>query len=47
MFEIKYHPFFFGVDWENLRNQKSPYIPEIKGDLGSRFDIYDEEEPWY
>ncbi|EAR97940.1 Serine/Threonine kinase domain protein (macronuclear) [Tetrahymena thermophila SB210] len=44
--EIKIHPFFQGIDWKNIRNQKSPYIPEIKGPLGSRFDKYEEEEPW-
>ncbi|KAL4499268.1 hypothetical protein ABPG72_006854 [Tetrahymena utriculariae] len=44
--EIKIHPFFQGIDWKNIRGSKSPYIPEIKGPLGSRFDKYEEEEPW-
>ncbi|CDW55491.1 serine:threonine protein kinase LATS1 [Trichuris trichiura] len=27
--DIKRHPFFQGIDWENLRNVKAPYRPEI------------------
>ena len=42
--EIKAHPFFRGLDWENLRNTKSPFLPEIKDDEDvSRFDKFDEE----
>ncbi|EGR31189.1 protein kinase domain protein [Ichthyophthirius multifiliis] len=37
--EIKIHPFFQGVDWKNIRNQKSPFIPNIKSDIDdSRFE---------
>lgn len=28
--EIKAHPFFEGVDWEGIRNQKAPFIPQLK-----------------
>ena len=46
--EIKAHPFFRGLDWENLRNTKSPFMPEIKDDEDvSRFDKFDEEQPFY
>ena len=27
--EIKAHPFFFGIDWRNLRQKKPPFIPEV------------------
>ena len=29
--EIKAHPFFEGVDWENIRSQKAPIDPKVKG----------------
>lgn len=28
--EIKKHPFFKGLDWENVRNVKPPFIPNVK-----------------
>lgn len=28
--EIKKHPFFKGIDWDNLRNLKSPFVPNVK-----------------
>jgi len=46
--EIKSHPFFKGLDWNNLRNTKSPFIPKVKEeDDTTRFDDFDEEEPWF
>lgn len=27
--EIKAHPFFFGIDWKNIRNKKPPFIPDV------------------
>ena len=37
--EIKDHPFFKGIDWQNLRKTKSPYIPKVKNEVDfSRFD---------
>lgn len=46
--EIKKHPFFKGIDWNNLRKTKSPFIPNVKEeDDTTRFDDFDEEEPWF
>ena len=46
--EIKSHPFFDGLDWENIRVAKSPYMPELNSDDDcKRFDKFDEEEPFY
>ena len=46
--EIKAHPFFVGIDWDNLREAKAPYIPVLDNDEDCRrFDKFDEEEPFY
>ena len=29
MTEIKAHPFFAGVDWDNIRSSKTPFVPEV------------------
>jgi hypothetical protein len=29
--EIQQHPFFKGIDWKNIRNQKAPFKPVLKG----------------
>ena len=42
---IKKHPFFNGIDFNNIRNQKPPYIPDKKK-LTSNFDNFEEKEPW-
>ena len=46
--EIKCHPFFKDVDWENIRNTKAPFIPDIKNDYDtSYFETYEKKEPFY
>ena len=46
--DIKKHPFFEGLDWENLRKIKSPYIPNVTSDISTEnFDKFDEEEPFF
>lgn len=45
--EIMNHPFFDGVNWDNLRAHKAPWIPELKSDEDCvNFDHFDEEEPF-
>ena len=46
--EIKKHPFFKGVDWDNIRNTKAPFIPDIKNDYDTKyFEEFEVEEPFY
>ena len=35
--EIMQHPFFEGVDWEQLRSQPAPFVPELTDDADSRY----------
>jgi len=43
--EIKAHPFFKGVDWNNLRMQRAPFIPQLSSPIDtSYFDEYALEE---
>ncbi len=46
--EIKAHPFFHGINWKELKNKKSPYVPEMKSSIWVpvHFDQYPEQEPW-
>eukprot|EP00743_Colponemidia_sp_Colp-15_P000587 GILK01000659.1.p1 GENE.GILK01000659.1~~GILK01000659.1.p1 ORF type:complete len:505 (+),score=87.31 GILK01000659.1:204-1517(+) len=45
--EIKRHPFFRGIDWDNLRNTTAPNMPEVYGETDTRnFDDFsDDEDP--
>ena len=46
--EIKKHPFFKGLDWENIRSIKPPFIPKIKNDYDTKyFETFEEKEPFY
>lgn len=46
--EIKSHPFFKGLDWDNIRNTKPPFIPFISSPYDSHyFETYAEKEPFY
>ena len=46
--EIKAHPFFKGIDWEAMREQKAPYIPTITSEVSNEnFDQFDEEDPFH
>ena len=46
--EIKAHPFFKSIDWDNIRNIKAPFIPDIKNDYDTKyFESFQIEEPFY
>ena len=46
--EIKQHPFFEGVDWNNMLSVKAPWVPVLKSKTDNiNFDKFDEEEPFY
>jgi serine/threonine kinase 38 len=46
--EIKNHPFFNGVDWDNIRNSKPPFIPFLKNEYDtSYFENFEANEPFY
>ena len=46
--EIKKHPYFKGIDWNNIRKMKAPFIPELKNDYDTHyFDTFPEQEPFY
>ena len=46
--EIKAHPFFRGIDWENLRNEAAPFQPQLKSITDTKYfpsDIKIDENP--
>ncbi|CAG9330427.1 STK38_13 [Blepharisma stoltei] len=46
--EIKTHPFFSGINWDNLRKARAPYIPEVISEIDTRnFENFIEDEPFY
>ena len=46
--EIKKHPFFNGVDWDNIRNSKPPFVPILKNEYDtSYFEKFEISEPFY
>ena len=46
--EIKKHPFFKGLDWENIRKTKPPFIPDIKNEYDTKyFENFEQKEPFY
>ena len=46
--EIKKHPFFKDVDWDNIRNSKAPFIPALKNEYDTKyFEKFEEIETFY
>jgi serine/threonine kinase 38 len=45
---IKSHPFFQGIDWENLRTTSPPWVPELSDETDTQyFDQLEEESAFY
>jgi serine/threonine protein kinase len=43
--EIKKHPYFKGVDWDNIRRVIPPNVPQITSEISTEnFDKFDEEK---
>ena len=47
--EIKRHPFFKNIDWNNIRNTKAPFIPDIESDYDTKYfeEKFKYEEDFY
>ena len=44
--DIQNHPFFKGVDWDNLYFQQAAYVPKVENELDTQnFEQFDEEAP--
>lgn len=37
MEDFRHHPFFDGINWENLNRMKPPFLPELSGPTDTRY----------
>ena len=44
MEQIKHHPFFYGVDWQAIRNIEAPFIPRLRSITDTSYFPTDELE---
>jgi serine/threonine kinase 38 len=43
--EMKQHPFFKGIEWEQIRQQQAPFLPDLKSDEDhSYFDAFPDDK---
>lgn len=43
--EVKKHPFFKGIDWDNMRSVEAPNIPQVSSEVSAEnFDKFDEDK---
>ena len=46
--DIKRHPFFYDINWDQVRNMKAPFIPLLDTEYDTKyFNIFKEIEPFY
>lgn len=46
--EIKSHPFFKDIDWNNVKRLIPPFVPKLESSSDSKyFDKFDEEDAFY
>lgn len=44
--QIKDHPFFDGVDWNNIRSMNPPIVPSVTHETDTQnFDLFEQQEP--
>ena len=39
---IKHHPFFYGIDWNNLRRGPAPFVPQLQSITDTSYFPVDE-----
>ena len=41
--QIKAHPFFRSVDWDNVRRQRAPIVPKVESEIDTQnFDKFED-----